>query len=318
MTSMVIADRSFHSELLRSLRRALPDTVRRLIQGPAERVVLADAPKGRRQRPFQPIDVVVNSDLVLRRRIIVPMKARKEVSHAINLFIQTETPFAPGEVLVHALEDAVRPSDHQVAYAVRLLPRKALQQALTAHKVEKRRIERVIVADAVEVDFAPALFPARRYTRWLPALPAVLIVASLVLLGADELSLRSQRVVELETEVAQTLGRVKALTADMEAMRQQASGTAAVLALLSETPSAFSALELVRQLLPTTSELLRVEIRGSETRLAVRSSNALADVQRLSGVPATWASSIEGAITADPTSGLEMATILLRPRIAGT
>lgn len=317
MTSIVIADRSFLSETLRSVRLALPTALQRLIRGPIGAVAIAAAPTGNRRRPSQPVDVVVSYDVVLRRRIVVPAKARKEVTHAIGLFIQTETPFAPGEVLVHALEDTARPSDQQLAYSVRLLPRTALLQGLAAHKLHPRQVARIVLDGVPDVDFAPALFPSRRLLRWLPAIPVALTLTALALLGLGDLSQRQLQIAELESEVALTLGRVRALTTDIDAARQQVSGTGAVLKLLNETPSAFLTLEAIRKFLPTDTEVLRIDLRGAETRLAIRSPNALADAQRLARLETRWSSSIEGPINADPTSNLEMSTILLRPQPLG-
>lgn len=317
MTSIVIADRSFLSETMRSVRSALPGALQRLIRGPITTIAIAEAPTGKRRRSGQQVDVVVSSDIVLRRRIIVPAKARKDVAHAIGLFIQTETPFAPGDVLVHASEDMARPSDQQVAYTVRLLPRTALLHGLAAHNLRTRQVGRVLLDGVPEVDFARALFPARRLLQWLPAVPVALTLAALALLGLSDLSQRQLRIAELESEIALTLGRVKALTGDMDAARQEVSGAAAVLKLLNETPSAFLTLEAIRKFLPNDAEVLRIDLRGAETRLAIRSPNALADAQRLADPGTQWSSSIEGPITTDPASNLDMATILLRPQNAG-
>ncbi len=314
MTSFVIADRSFVSEALRSAHKALPAAVRRLIRGAVDTVALADTSDGRRYRPLQRVDVLVPADMVLRRRIVVPAKARKEIGHAVELFIRTETPFSPEDVLAHAREEAARPADQQVAYAVRLLPRATLRQALATRKLHVRQVDRVVLDGVADVDFAPALFPARRFLRWLPAIPIVVILTAVAWHGLGDLSQRQSRIAELEDRVAATLVRVKALTGDIEAARQQASGTLAVLKLLSDTPSAVATLEAIRRSLPAGTEVLRLDLRGSEVRLAVRSPNALADAQALSVAPAPWAGSIEGPITADPGSSLEMATILLRPR----
>lgn len=318
MTSIVIADRSFLSESLRSVQSALPVSLRNLLRGPIETVHLAQAPTGKRRRSFEQVDVAVGPDLVLRRRIVVPVKARKDVAHAIDLFIRTETPFAPGDVLVHALEELARPSDQQVGYTVRLLPRTALLRGLKAHDLRPRQVARIVLDGAPEVDFAQALFPARRVLRWLPIVPVVLTLTALGLLGLSELSARQLQLSGLESEIALTLGRVRSVTAEMDAARQQVSGTAAVQKLLETTPSAFLTLEAIRRSLPTETELLRIDLRGAETRLAIRSPNALADAQRFAGQGANWSSSIEGPITADPTSGLEMATILLSPQMAGS
>lgn len=234
MKSMVIADRSLLGDLARSARTALPEVVLRWVRGPVERVVLANAPTRRKAGSLQRVDVVVGADLVLQRRVVVPPDARKDVTHAIELFIQTETPFSPQDVLVHALEDANRPSDHQISYTLRLLPRAPLGQALVRHKLGNRHIHRILVdgAAADGVDFAPALFPARRYSRWLPALPVALTLISLTVLGAGELSQRSSLVAELEAEVGDVARRVKLVAADVDTRRQQQSGTAAALALL--------------------------------------------------------------------------------------
>ncbi len=311
MTSIVIADRSFVSETMRSVRSALPLTLKTLLRGPVETVAVAQAPIGKRRRSFKQVDVIVGSDAVLRRRIVVPVQARKDVAHAIDLFIRTETPFAPGDVLAHALEEVARPSDQQVGFTVRLLPRATLLQGLAAHNLQPRQIAQIRLDGTPDVDFAPALFPARRLTRWLPIVPVALTLAALGLLGLSELSQRQLVLTELETEIALTLGRVRAMTTEMDAARQQVSGTAAVLKLLEGAPSAFLSLEAIRRALPNETEVLRIDMRGAETRLAIRSPNALADAQRLAGA-------IEGPITADPASSFEMATILVRPPIAGS
>lgn len=317
MTSIVIADRSFLSEIMRAARSALSPALIELFRGPVETILIEQTPTGKRRRSRKPIDVVVSPDIVLRRRIVVPAKARKDVAHAIDLFIRTETPFAPGDVLVHALEEPVRPSDQQVGYTVRLLPRATLLAGLETHGLRLRQVVRIGLHGMPEVDFADAMFPRRRLTRWLPAIPVLLALVGLGLLGLGELSQRQSQLAGLETEMGETLGRIRAITAEMDAARQQLSGTAAVRQQLAAAPSAFLTLEAIRQALPNHAEVLRVDLRGAEIRLAIRSPNALGDAQQLAGKGVDWSSSIEGPITADPTSNLEIATILLRPQPAG-
>lgn len=317
MTTIVIADRSFLSVAMRSARSALPPRLNDLFRGPVETVVIAEPPSDRRGRSRQWVDVVVNADSVLRRRIVVPAKARQEIAHAIDLFIRTETPFAPADVLVHASEDVVRPSDQQVGYTVRLLPKAELLRGLSQHKLRPGQVARILLDGVPDIDFATALFPARRFSRWLPLVPVALTFAALGVLAMNELSGRQLQLAELETEIASTLLRIRTVTAEMDAARQQVSGIGAVLRLLNETPSAFLTLEAIRRLLPNETEVVRVDMRGTETRLAIRSPNALADAQRLADAGANWSSSIEGPITADPSSNLEQATILLRSQQPG-
>ncbi|MBI4924137.1 MAG: hypothetical protein HY834_20570 [Devosia nanyangense] len=270
--------------------------------------------------PFRPVDLIVTADMVLQRKVSVPKSGRQDISSAIELFLRYDTPFDPGDVVVHALELPRGPGAEQAAYMIRVLPRAAIDDALTSFRIRRSQLRKVLVAGGSdtldEVDVAPALFPQWRWTRWLVIIPIVVVISSICALAFGNLTQLQAKVAEFDQQVATQLAIVKSLGQQLDTLHRGSTGEATVMDLVQKTPSSFEWLEDIRRLLPGTIEISRIEMHSGELRLSVRSPDVLADVQRLGGSH-LWSSSLEGAITADPASKQDVATILLKAVAGG-
>ena len=284
---------------------------KRQLEGPRHLLQLDDPATLPPKRRLRPLLVVVPDTSILRTTLALPRASRQDLPHAIDLFLREKTPFAPAEVLVHADEQARPAGDEPSRYLLRILPRAVLDRAGARWGIPLRRIGHVVTASAPAADFAPALFPLRRYTRWLAALPIALVVLSLTALAAEDLAGLRQRVGGLEAALDDATVSAKSLAAEAESRRQASAGRDTVGAAIAGIWSSFGTLEAIRHALPAGVHVTAIELRGAETKLAVGAPNVLAVMQALAAPPAHWRASVEGAITAAP-QGDELGTIVLR------
>jgi general secretion pathway protein L len=315
--TFVVSHRSALGDAVQALVQAVPAGVRDCLRGPVSRISAGET-KGRAPSWPRPFDIVVPAGQTLTRRISIPRAARGDLAHAIELFIRHDTPFEPGEVVIHAEESPHASGDDQAPYLVRLVPRQPIENALRALGGSRRRVRRILLtsrsATAAEVDIAPA-FLGPRYLRSLAAiLPIGLIAIALVLLAGRELTSQQAAIAHLEATIAETRAAVQLANRGVEKRNELSSGQEALAKLVTQSPPVLARLELVRQALPLSTEISRIAVRGTELRLTVRSDDVLADAQLLGDAAASWESSIEGALSNDPASGREVATILLRQR----
>jgi Tfp pilus assembly protein PilN len=187
------------------------------------------------------------------------------------------------------------------------VPRAAIEDVLRRLRIRPRW---VVPADAGDIDMAAAFTPRWVLRAWSWILPLTGLIVAVAVLAYQDLAQRQAIVDELEQRAAALTTQTKALT-EQEAKRQATmDGQAIVDKLVDQSPSSYLRLEVLRQRLPAQTKIDRLDLRGAELRVTVRSKNVLADVQTLAKQPG-WISSVDGAITTDPNSGLEVATILL-------
>lgn len=320
-TSILVRNRSRLGELGDAALRTVPLSWRGLLRGPVTEISLGRTAESRRRiSPFRPVDLIVTLDLVLQRKMSVPKSSRQDISSAIELFLRHDTPFDPGEVGVHALELPSGPGAEQSAYMVRVLPRAVIDDAMRYFRIRRSQLRKVLIANASgtpdEIDLAPALFPRWRWAKWLVTIPIAVVISSICTLAFGNLAQLQTRVAELDQQVATQLAVVKSLGQQLDTLHRGSTGEAAAMDLVQGTPSSFEWFEQVRKRLPGTTEISRIEMHSGELRLSVRSPDVLADVQKL-GASRLWSANLEGAITADPASKQDAATILLRGDAGG-
>ncbi len=310
--TVVVRSRSWVGKYARALDGMIPSSLRLLLEGarPTARIDDVEAPAR-----FGSIDVVVPADLVLRTHLSLPKANGKDLPHAIDLLLRERTPFEASEVIVDAEEQEPQEGSEQADYVVRILPFALLERARARWGVRLAKIGAISVlepsGDRIETDFALALSPTRLYTRWIAVLPLALLLGAFVLFAIRDLSDRQLQVSSLGTAIQSAAITAKSLSDELEARGKASSGTKAVIALVESTPSAFATLEALRHALPAPTHITEMELQAGETRLSVRSTNVLADMQKIGSAQAQWQATIQGAITASPQGDGEIGTIVL-------
>jgi len=318
--AIVIKDRSVLATLMRVVIDSIPRIARDLVRGPAGAVTI-DAlrqVKVEMPRAFRPVDIVLEPSSALTLQIAVPADGRRDLHHAVALSIAERTPFEASEVLAHAAEQEPKHADGMRKYLVHLVPRTIVSTALADRGVRLSRVRWVLLegcgSPGRRIDLQYSLFPRRRVLHALVLLPLLLLVGSAAWMAHAELSSRQRVAAALNSEIAAILGQLREMTTALDALRSQDAGVSQVRAALDASQSAFLMLSALRQALPTGTALQRIDLHDGELRLGVKSSGVLRD---MTAFETDWSTSIEGAITTDPASGKELATVLLRPKSGG-
>lgn len=308
---MVLVHGTLAHRIAMALISAIPSRLRSWWRGPVETLSFETGQRVRRTW-LRPVEVLLPAELVLRHRLTIPSGARQDLRSAIALFVAHKTPFEPRDLLVHAAKDGGQTTGVHSTYTVHAVPRGLVDGLLKERGVPRQRV-RCIGVSGTGVDFAPALSPGLRWRRWSFLLPTAVALISLAAWAAGDLSTKADHLAALEAEVSATLVRVRDAGGALEAQSKAATGIGEVRQLLEASPSAYLTLVAIRELLPGSTEIARIQSGGGETRLSIRTPDALDVVRALnSGAVADWSASIEGPITSDGGSGREVATILLR------
>ena len=317
---MVIRDCSLWTTLVRVVIDSIPKIARDLVRGPAGAVTIDALRQVKLEMPraFRPVDIVLQSSCALAMQIAIPADGRGDMHHAVALAVAEQTPFEASEVLAHAAEQEPMHADGMRKYLVHLVPRSIVLTALADHGVRPSRVRRVLLetqgSPGRRIDLQYSLLPHRRLLRALVLLPLLLLFGSALWLAHTELSSRQRVAAALDAEIAATLGQLREATTTLDALKAQNAGVSQVRAALDASQSAFLMLSALRQALPTGTALQRIDLHDGDLRLGVKSGGVLRD---MTAFEPDWSISIEGAITTDPASGKELATLLLRPRTGG-
>lgn len=319
MKTIVVRQRSLVERLSQQVIDAIPATLKGFLSGPVNRLNIAGkhVELDEKRKRWRPTDVIVSPGDVLKRRMPIPTEGRSELRHAIGLFVRSITPFAPEELLIHAIADRDHSDGDMLSYTIRMLPKDAVLAALKQQKLPRRGIRSITIDDSLageSVDFVEALVPSRRWRKWSPALPVVALLMIVSIVCAGRLSDLGAREALLEDQASQALVHVRALTDQRDKQRLAGSTQQATVQAFNDAQSAFLLFTDIRATLPADTELLRVELRQDGARLTVRTANALQVAKTFAAALPKRDASIDGGISADPSSGLENAVVLLRPR----
>jgi hypothetical protein len=223
---------------------------------------------------------------------------------------RTRTRPEPSPPIVHAERLApVGQTREEAIYQVRMVPRAALLAAAASQDIRPDQI--VGIADEAapdRTDFWRAAFPLRAALRWTPCAPVLVVAACVGLLLAEAHYERDSQLARLEGVLSARLIQLRQVTDELDARRKEQTGSAELVATLSASVSAFNILVQLKATLPPDVQIQRVEFDGATLRVSVRVSDALALVRHFGG---TMSAQIDGAITVDPSSGREQATIRL-------
>jgi hypothetical protein len=317
--TIVVRQRSVIERLSQQVIDAMPATLKGLLGGPANRLNVEGRHaelQGKHKR-WRPIDVIVSPTDVLKRRMPIPAEGRSELRHAIALFVRSITPFSPDELLIHAIADKDRSDGDMLSYTIRMLPKGAVLAALKQQRLPRRGIRSITIdhgSPEEPVDFVEALVPSRRWRKWLPALPVVALLLIVSIVCAGRLGDLGAREALLEDQASQGLAHVRVLTDQLDKQRLAGTTQQATIQAFNNAQSAFLLFTDIRATLPAGTELLRVELRQDGARLTIRTANALQVAKAFAAALPKRDASIDGGISADPSSGLENAVILLKPR----
>lgn len=251
------------------------------------------------------IDLTVTAEAFLPLRLILPRAGRNELRHAVDLSISQETPFDPNEVICQAVE--IERSSESETFLVHVVPRRLIANAVK--QLGPRSVGRIAIVGYEDVDLSPAVFPLRVLAPWLALLPILLL--AIVLGTRAELALREQAQVmdTLESDASVALARLRALSDEFDALDASASGQRQVETALAGKISVLSLLERARRLISAQTEVTAVELRDGELRLSLRTNNVLAELAIFAA--SGWPGTVDGAITSDPATGQENATLRL-------
>jgi hypothetical protein len=286
---------------------------RELLEGPQERVQSSSA--RRRAMRWRPLEVAISEELILKTRISIPRSALGDLAHAVDLLIRRETPFEPDEMLLHAQQTASRDAD-QLTFVIRMLPRARVTAVFSTLGVRSGQVSRLTVEDAgtvrTEIDLSRGL---RRRTDFAGLLSAAAIALCLVAgtyLWWSELDVRTRQIALMQTEVAAVSSQLALAARELDRKRPKGDLFDATTVLFEPGNSAFVRLMALAEALPPQVEVSRLELDGKRLRLTIRSIDILADIQSMNIIsPGTTV--LDGPLTADPATGLELATITVSP-----
>lgn len=304
------------SPLLDGLRWVLggaPAWLVRLLSGD---VTTLSIPGTAQTRLGGPVRVLVGPELILKRRLRLPLAGKADLKSAIRLLIETETPFRPEELIAHAERLPAPRETREAVYEIRLLPRETLLAELAARGIRSARIAGIADQSAPDrTDFAPSAFPVRAALRWAFVVPLLAVIAAVAVLLAEATHRRETSLAGLAAAESDRLLELRRVSTELDDRRQALMGTAEVVAALSASASVLNLVSLVRVGLPADVQVLRLDYSDRALQVSVRATDALAVAQ---GLADTVSAKIDGAITIDPGSGLEQATIrIAQSREAG-
>lgn len=306
--ALIVAERSTALDSWRWLVSGVPRWLVRGIEGDIASVIVPGPPtKGRRRTRL-----LLGPELVLKKRLQLPFAAKGDLGPAVRLMVETETPFSPDEVLVHAERLQQAGNSEEAAYLIRIVPRAAMFAATRAQGLRPADIVAIVDKDAPDrTDFWRSAFPGRSAWRWSVALPFLVAAAALTVMVVDELGTLERQRSELGAATTDRLAQLSAAADRLEEYRQQITGGAEVSEALASSSSAYNLLGELRSALEPDTEVLRIEFAGRALSVSIRSADALATARH---VATKLSAQIDGAITADPGTGLEVATLKVAQR----
>ena len=301
---ITVRERSPLLDSLRWLLGGAPAWLVRLLSGDATTLTIPGTGQARRGRP---VKVLVGPELILSRRLRLPLAGKADLKSAIRLLIETETPFRPNELIVHAERLPAPRETTQAVYEIRLVPRQNLLAELAARGIRPAQITGIADRSTPDrTDFSRSAFPLRAAMRWAFVVPLLIVVACVALLLGEATQRREANLAHLAAAESARLEELRRASDELDDRRQALMGTAEVVEALSASASVFNLMTLVRAALPADVQVLRLDYSDRALQVPIRAADALAIAQGLGG---TMSAKIDGAITIDPGSGLEQATI---------
>lgn len=301
---ITIRERSPLLDGLRWLLGGAPVWLTRLLSGDVTTLSVPGTGLVERGRPVR---VLVGPELILSRRLRLPLAGKADLKSAIRLLIETETPFRPEELIVHAERLPAPPETREAIYEIRLVPRQNLLAELTARRIRPAQIIGISDQGAPDrTDFSQSAFPQRAAMRWAFLVPLLIVAACLTMLLVEATQRREAHLAHLATAETGRLEELRRVSDELDDRRLALMGTAEVVEALTASDSVFNLVSLVRVGLPADVQVLRLDYGERALQVSIRAADALAVAE---GLGTAMSAKIDGAITIDPGSGLEQATI---------
>lgn len=233
--------------------------------------------------------VVLPEDLLLRRTIELPALQPAELQAALNLQVQTLSPFAPDDTLW--THESTPTGGGSLRVPVLLSSRKLVEQHVhTAHPQLQGQSPEVWATRSQGPGFVPlpGFGEARRHRqgaawRWVSAslaLLALTLVAVMAVTPTLKLYLRSlqadQAMSALQKKAAPVLQQREALTRTTEQL-------ASLAAMTGKSVAPLHALNLITDALPDDTSVQGLRVDGTTVTLTGQTSNAAALMKQLGG-----------------------------------
>ena len=261
---------------------------------------------------FRPVEIVVPETSILTTTLRVPKAAIRDLSFAIDLMIQRDTPFEAAELLIHADEIASSGPD-ELAFLVRMLPRSQFGGAATTWRLMERRLARLSLEatgpTSTSVDFARLLHGRLNWRSWVPLVPLALCLGGGVHIWLSEMDMRTVRIAALQDKVEVTISQLAVVKRQRDETDASQKVVDAMLSLL-DRPTTYEGLVALSAMLPADSEVSRIDVKDDELKFSLRSGDLLADIQSMNS-SGNWKVSLDGPLTTDPSSGAELASLAM-------
>lgn len=305
---------AFWRWLADSLGALLPGKLRLWIAGPAGKIDLKeDGFSSEGVSRARLCDVVVDEACVLRRSFSFPAEALRELRSAVDLQIETSTPFEPSELIMGMRLSPIEQDPSQQRVEVAAVPLALLDRALNATNVTRRQVRSITTGSA---PFQRLELPGRTW-RWPTILSGASLAVLALLWGASAaMQLESARntAASLRANIEDVRHRTTELVEELD--RRTVATAAANPAGQSSgvIPSVTAALLAFSAARPPSAEVLRIEVRSDGMRVGLRAQDVMTAVSTLqSGLP-EWEVTAEGGITVDAATNSEISTALMRPK----
>ena len=259
---------------------------------------------------IRPCDVLIDEVWVLRQTHSLPAEAARDFQAAIDLNIETTTPFSAREVLVGArvFQDAHSPGLRRVDVAI--VPMQLVKNALLACGVNWRQVRTL---QTMKEPIQSIALPSKRWSLLavISVVAMIVAVAGLLVGGINHYVAGQNVISELDARLTELRPRVVELIEEVRARTEAPQSVT----LTGEAAPFFSLTSLLLDLsdaLPGQAELLRLDLRADGLRVAVRAKDVMALVGELRTHLVPWDVVVDGNLQVDPATNLETGTALIR------
>lgn len=234
---------------------------------------------------------------VLRRTLLLPLAAERNLRHVLAFEMDRYTPFTADAVYFQYAVLARDRARRQLRVELAVAPRAEADRLCEAARREGR------APAALDLDGLRLELRARR--RWPARALAAGCVALLVLAAAAPLWLKLQNVAALESQAAALRGELALAARAREQLKRLAAEERSLLERRRLRPAAIEVLDELTRVLPDSSWLSHIELAGSELRIRGESPDAAELVKAMEAAKLFRGAGLEGSVTRDPGAARE-------------
>jgi len=295
----------------------VPSRAIQFLRGPATDLTIhADKRVTIGRRGFgRPVDIQLHPELVLSDYMTIPLESRRDLTDAVRLRIESETPFSPSELLVAVALERSAEEQQELGLLIDMIPVAILDAALRTSGLPVRRIRSISVEQPSSAGRAIRFPTKSRVTGALRAIVTILPVLLLATAGATSVAATADRIAN-QADASETAGgallkEVKGLEAQLEARNGAMIARQAYEELFDASPSSFLLLNDFKRSIPGGLGVTKFDIANGVLTVSVRTTDVLATVAELNR-RSGWKAEVSGSITTDPATRLQSADIALR------